>query len=106
VLGGADLFKRALKAAPGLMRRRRGERRAKPDVVDGRDVAIMATMAMVVTEEVKRRFIVTVDDDDNIAVVVSLLLLTNFLIYEVNRLGLGVDDESWFMAVHERERRE
>jgi hypothetical protein len=63
VLGGADLFKRALKAAPGLMRRRRGERRAKPDVVDGRDVTIMATMAMVVTE-VKRRFI-AVDDDDN-----------------------------------------
>jgi hypothetical protein len=80
VLGGADLLRRALKAAPGLMRRRRGERRAKPDVVDGRDVTIMATMAMVVTE-VKRRFIV-VDDDDNI-----VLLLSNFLIYEVNRLG-------------------
>ena len=55
------MLRRALKAAPGLMRRRRGERRAKPDVVDGRDAAIMATMAMVVTE-VKRRFIV-VDDD-------------------------------------------
>ena len=85
VLGGADLLRRALKAAPGLMRRRRGERRAKPDVVDGRDVTIMATMAMVVTEEVKRRFIVVVDDDDAI---VSLLLLSNFLIYEVDRLGL------------------
>jgi len=69
-VGGADLFRRALKAAPGLMRRRSGERRAKPDVVDGRDVAIMATMAMVVTE-VKRRFIV-VDDD------IVWLLLTNF----------------------------
>ena len=90
-MGGADLLRRALKAAPGLMRRRRGERRAKPDVVDGRDAAIKATMAMVVTE-VKRRFIVVVDDDDAI---VSLLLLSNFLIYEVNRLGLGVD-ESWF----------
>ena len=84
VLGGADLLRRALKAAPGLMRRRRGERRAKPDVVDGRDAAIKATMAAMVVTEVKRRFIV-VDDDDNIAVV-SLLLLSNFLIYEVNRL--------------------
>ena len=59
VVGGADdLLRRALKVAPGLMRRRSGERRAKADVVDGRDVTIMATMAMVVTEEVKRRFIV------------------------------------------------
>lgn len=78
--GAEDLLRRALKVAPGLMRRRSGERRAKPDVVDGRDVTIMATMAtMVVTEEVKRRFIVV---DDDIIAVVSLLLLSNFLIYE------------------------
>ena len=66
------MLRRALKAAPGLMRRRSGERRAKPDVVDGRDVAIMATMAMVVTDEVKRRFIV-VDDEMYCCIVVSIV---------------------------------
>ena len=61
-----DLFMRDT-TAPGLTRRRSGERRAKPDADGRRDAAIMATIAKVT--EVKRRFIV---------VLWLLLLLSNF----------------------------